>query len=80
MDYQTKDCSFSKSKFEHDEKNINIDDPNFWEVALENVESPLQKLVKKLKNDNEIKKIFDDLEEQCKLMIEANDVVFNFVK
>jgi len=37
---------------------VDIDDPNFWEVALENVQSPLQKMVKKLKDEALVKKIF----------------------
>lgn len=44
------------------------------------MQSPLQKLVKKLKNDQEAKKIFEDVEEQLKLMMEANEVVYNFIK
>lgn len=39
IDFQSKDCSFSKTKFEHegDKDKLEINDPNFWEVALKDI-------------------------------------------
>jgi hypothetical protein len=41
-------CTFSKTKFKSEESNdIEIDAKDFWEQALKNIESPVDKLVKK---------------------------------
>ena len=36
VEYQTKDCSFTSTKFESGDK-IDPDDPNYWEVALQQI-------------------------------------------
>ena len=45
-------CSFSKSRFISDnaDNQLKINDPNFWNIVLKNVQSPTQLLLKKLKN------------------------------
>jgi len=41
-------CTFSKTKFKSEESNdIEINAKDFWEQALKNVETPVDKLVKK---------------------------------
>ena len=45
-------CSFSKSRFVRDnaDNQLKINDPNFWNIVLKNVQSPTQLLLKKIKS------------------------------
>ena len=62
-------CSFSKSRFvsENADNELKINDPNFWNIILKNVQSPTQLLLKKLKS----KEYPQSLDDQKMLMHEA---------
>lgn len=66
-------CSFEKRTFTSNEsdKDLKLNDPNFWNIVLKNVESPSQLLLKKYKSITD----FKDLELQKSLMMEAIDLV-----
>jgi hypothetical protein len=44
-------CTFSKRRFvsENSDNQLKINDPNFWNIVLKNVESQTQQLLKKVK-------------------------------
>lgn len=64
-------CSFSKSRFVSDnaDNQLKINDPNFWNIVLKNVQSPTQLLLKKIKN----KEYSQTIEGQKQLMLEASE-------
>jgi len=45
-------CTFSKQRFvsENSDNQLKINDPNFWNIVLKNVESQTQLILKKVKN------------------------------
>lgn len=47
-----KNYTYSKSKFvgDHTATSLDINSENFWEVALKDIESPIQKLAKKVES------------------------------
>jgi chromodomain-helicase-DNA-binding protein 7 len=63
-------CSFSKGRFVSDNADnmLKINDPNFWNIVLKNVQSPTQQLLKKIKN----KEFPQSLDGQKQLMFEAS--------
>lgn len=63
-------CSFSKSRFvsENADNKLMINDPNFWNIVLKNVQSPTQQLLKKLK----AKEYQTTIEGQKQIMLEAS--------
>ena len=71
-------CSFSKSKFisKESDNELKINDPNFWNIVLKNVESPTQLLLKKLKASTELK----SLENQKSLMLEAAELMNTLIE
>lgn len=64
-------CSFSKSRFVSDsaDNKLKINDPNFWNIVLKNVQSPTQLLLKKIKS----KEYSQSLDGQKQLMLEASE-------
>ena len=64
-------CSFSKSRFVSDnsDNQLNITDPNFWNIVLKNVQSPTQLLLKRLKG----KDFPQSIDGQKQLMLEASE-------
>ena len=71
-------CSFEKRTFTSNEsdKDLKLNDPNFWNIVLKNVESPSQLLLKKYKSITD----FKDLELQKSLMMEAIDLVNTLIE
>lgn len=57
---------------------MKINDPNFWNIVLKNVESPTQILLKKFKtlNPGDLK----NLELQKELMFEASQLTNNLIE
>jgi hypothetical protein len=62
VEYQTKDCAFSRTRFQHLEA---TSDAGFWEVALGRVQSPVRKLVGRMGDSAQMKRMFEDVELQC---------------
>lgn len=64
-------CSFSKSRFisEGSDNQLQISDPNFWNIILKNVQSPTQLLLKKVKN----KEYPQNIDGQKMIMLEASE-------
>ncbi len=62
-----KNYSYSKSAFAGDKTatNLDINSANFWEVALKDIESPIQKLSKKIEQLSS----YSEIEAQEKLML-----------
>ncbi len=71
-------CTFEKRTFTSNEsdKELKLNDPNFWNIVLKNVESPTQQLLKKFKSMAD----FKDLESQKKLMLDAAELVNNLIE
>lgn len=70
-------CTFSKTKFKVEETNdIQMDAPDFWEKALQGVETPVDKLVKKRSDLRE----YSTIESQQNLLVETYRIVVDFVK
>ena len=71
-------CSFSKSRFvsESADNQLKINDPNFWNIILKNVQSSTQVLLKKLKN----KEFPQNIEGQKTLMLEASQQLNSIVE
>lgn len=71
-------CSFSKSKFisTESDNDLKINDPNFWNIVLKNVESPTQILLKKLQNIGE----YRSTESQKSLMLEASELMNTLIE
>ena len=55
---------------------MKINDPNFWNIVLKNVESPTQQILKKLKSCTDLK----NPEVQRDLMLEAADLMSNLIE
>ena len=71
-------CSFSKSKFVSNESDneLKINDPNFWNIVLKNVESPSQQLLKRLKTSTDLK----NPDVQKDLMMEAANLMNGLIE
>lgn len=66
--------SFSKSSFcsKQTDQNINMDDPNFWEIVLKSSENHSKKLLTELdKNPNQ----FENYEKQKEFVFKVNEIV-----
>jgi hypothetical protein len=52
-------CTFSKRRFvsENSDNQLKINDPNFWNIVLKNVESQTQQLLKKVKKTENYKSL-----------------------
>ena len=61
-------CSFSKQRFISDnaDNQLKINDPNFWNIVLKNVQSPTQVLVQQLKEGD-----WGQTDKQKGLMLQA---------
>jgi chromodomain-helicase-DNA-binding protein 7 len=71
-------CTFSKQRFVSDnsDNQLKINDPNFWNIVLKNVESQTQQLLKKIKNPEN----FRTVEDQKKLMIDASELMGTIIE
>ena len=71
--------SFSKSSFVSNltDKNIKIDDPNFWEIVLKNQETQAKKLLNEM--DKSITQ-FENMELQKEFMLKISEIVSQLIE
>lgn len=61
---------------DNSDNQLKINDPNFWNIVLKNVESQTQQLLKKIKNPEN----FRTVEDQKKLMIDASELMGTIIE
>lgn len=71
--------SFQKSTFisEKTDKNLNVDDPNFWNIVLKNTESAPKQLLTELEANKDIARNYDD---QKRFMSRLSDLVYKVIE
>ena len=70
-------CSFSKQRFVSDnaDNQLKINDPNFWNIVLKNVQSPTQVLVQQLKEGD-----WSQQEKQKTIMLQAAEQLSTLIE